>query len=178
MKKVIKRNYPLLKSENLDNLIQSIRSQRVILDSDLAIIYGTTTKALNQAVKRNIGRFPADFMIKLNSRELSKLVTDCDRFALLKHSSSKPYAFTEHGALMLASVLNSDVAIKASISIVRAFVRMRALIKLDKDLKSKLKLLERKISKHDDSFEIVFETLNNLLTIVDKGSKKVGFHVA
>ena len=95
-----------------------------MLDYDLAAVYGVTTKALNQAVKRNRDRFPADFVFELTLDEKYELVTNCDRLATLKHSSSVPYAFTEHGAVMLASVLKSKRAMEVSVFVVRAFIRM------------------------------------------------------
>ncbi len=111
--------------ENIENLILNIRGKQVMLDRDLARLYGVETKVLNQAVKRNIERFPERFMFQLTDTELIKLVTICDRFNSLKHSSSFPYAFTEHGVTMLASVLKSDIAVQISIKIVDAFVAMR-----------------------------------------------------
>ena len=104
--------------ENIENLILNIRGKQVMLDRDLARLYGVETKVLNQAVKRNIERFPERFMFQLTDDELIKLVTICDRFNSLKHSSSFPYAFTEHGVTMLASVLKSDIAVQISIKIV------------------------------------------------------------
>ena len=106
--------------ETIENLILSIRGKQVMLDRDLARLYGVETKVLNQAVKRNIERFPDRFMFQLTDNEMVKLVTICDRFKLLKHSSSLPYAFTEHGVTMLASVLKSDIAVQISIKIVDA----------------------------------------------------------
>ena len=95
----------------IENLILNIRGKQVMLDRDLARLYGVETKVLNQAVKRNIERFPERFMFQLTDNEIIKLVTICDRFKLLKHSSSLPYAFTEHGVTMLASVLKSEIAV-------------------------------------------------------------------
>lgn len=97
--------------EEIENLILTIRGKQVMLDRDLARLYGVETKVLNQAVKRNIERFPERFMFQLTDNEVVKLVTICDRFRLLKHSSSLPYAFTEHGVTMLASVLKSEIAV-------------------------------------------------------------------
>ena len=99
----------------IENLILNIRGKQVMLDRDLARLYGVETKVLNQAVKRNIERFPERFMFQLTDNEVVKLVTICDRFRLLKHSSSLPYAFTEHGVTMLASVLKSEIAVQISI---------------------------------------------------------------
>lgn len=105
--------------------IVSIRSVQVVLDRDLADLYGVKTKALNQAVKRNIERFPDRFMFRLIEAEMRELVTNCDRFQKLKHSSSPMYAFTEQGVAMLSAVLRSEIAITVSIRIMDAFVAMR-----------------------------------------------------
>ncbi|MFH1195444.1 MAG: ORF6N domain-containing protein [bacterium] len=113
--------------ESIELKIFSFRNQRVMIDYDLAQLYGVTTKRLNEQVKRNIDRFPQDFMFKINKKEKDELVANCDHFGMLKFSSSLPYAFTEHGTIMLASVLNSDIAVKASIQIVRAFVKLRVI---------------------------------------------------
>ena len=106
----------------IQHLIFEIRGQRVMLDRDLAMLYGVETKVLNQAVKRNIDCFPPDFMFTLKVSEYQDVVTNCDRFASLKHSTVMPHAFTEHGIVMLASVLRSEVAIQMNVQITRAFV--------------------------------------------------------
>ena len=113
--------------KDIEDRIFCIRGVNVMIDRDLADIYGVKTKALNQAVKRNIERFPERYRFQLSDNELDKLVTICDRLQTLKHSSSNPYAFTEQGVSMLASVLNSDTAIDTSIKIIDAFVAMRHL---------------------------------------------------
>ena len=105
----------IVAQEVIENMIQVIREKKVMIDRDLAGLYEVETKALNQAVKRNIDRFPVDFMFQLSPAEKNELVTNCDRFALLKHSSVMPYAFTEYGVAMLSSVLNSPRAIKINI---------------------------------------------------------------
>ena len=110
---------------NLDDMIFIIRNQRVMIDRDLAKLYGVPTYRLNEAVKRHINRFPLDFMFRITKQELDELIAICDEFASLKHSSSYPFAFTEHGVAMLASVLNTDKAIEINIEIIRAFVRLR-----------------------------------------------------
>jgi len=106
----------------IERAILTVRGQRVMIDADLASLYGVTTKALNQALKRNRKRFPADFVFQLTRTEKRELVTDCDRFARLKHSTALPNAFTEHGAVMAATILNSDAAVRASVFVVRAFI--------------------------------------------------------
>lgn len=112
---------------NIQNMVYEIRGQQVMLDYDLAQLYGTGTKVLNQAVRRNAERFPEDFIFQLSDDETNKLVTNCDRFNILKHSSSNPFAFTEQGVAMLSSVLRSKTAVDINISIMRAFVAARKL---------------------------------------------------
>ena len=111
--------------EPIRNKIYEIRGQRVMLDRDLSELYGVQTKVLNQAVKRNIKRFPPDFMFQLSMDETRQLVTNCDRLSILKHSSSMPYVFTEEGVAMLSGVLRSDMAVDTNIRIMRAFVSFR-----------------------------------------------------
>ncbi|MDP1735769.1 MAG: ORF6N domain-containing protein [Sulfuritalea sp.] len=111
--------------ETVANRILLLRGQRVMLDADLAELYGVETKVLNQAVKRNTERFPMDFMFQLTGAEKEEVVTNCDHLARLKFSSSLPYAFTEHGALMLGNVLKSSRAVEVSLLVVRAFVQIR-----------------------------------------------------
>jgi len=128
----------------LEHRILLIRGHRVMLDSDLADVYGTTTKALNQAVKRNTERFPADFMFQLTQSERLEVVTNCDHLHKLKYSPVLPFAFTEHGAIMLASVLNSPIAIRASIAVVRAFIRFREVLINHKELAGRFAELEKR----------------------------------
>jgi hypothetical protein len=142
------------------------------LDRDLAELYGVPTKRLNEQVKRNIERFPEDFMFRLTRREKDELVANCDRFTLLKHSPSFPYAFTEHGALMLANVIKSPVAVEVSILIVRVFVRLRELISSHKDLKDKIEAME---ARYDYQFKVVFDAIKELLTPPEKPKRRIGF---
>jgi hypothetical protein len=133
-----------------------------------------STKALNQAVKRNARRFPPDFMFRLTKKEKDELVTNCDRFQPLKHSSVSPRAFTEQGVAMLSSVLNSDRAIEVNIAIMRAFVHLRKMIASHKELAKKLKELEHHIKDHDEKIQAIFEAIQQLITLPEK-SKKIGF---
>jgi hypothetical protein len=143
----------------IEGKILILREQKVILDSDLAELYGVSTKQLNQQVKRNLRRFPEDFMFKLNEREAkflrSQFVTSKDSRGGRQYY---PYAFTEQGIAMLSSVLNSERAIDANIAIMRAFVRLRQILGANKDLAEKLINME---IKYDEQFEIVFEILEN-----------------
>lgn len=129
-------------TDQVGEFIQMIRATPVLIDKDLATLYGVTTKALNQAVNRNIERFPPGFKFQLNNEEKDELVTNCDRFKKLKHSSSLPYAFTEQGVAMLSAVLRSNTAIKTSISIMNAFVAMRQFIQTNTALVQRMNSLE------------------------------------
>jgi phage regulator Rha-like protein len=124
--------------ERIERAILSIRGEKVMLDSDLAELYGVSAGALNQAVKRNLGRFPPDFMFRLTEVEKTEVVTNCDNLVRLKFSPHLPYAFTEHGALMLANVLNSERATQISVQVVHAFVRLRQMLGSNAELAHKL----------------------------------------
>jgi hypothetical protein len=166
----------LIPVETIANKIFFLRNEKVLLDRDLAELYGVSTKALNQAVKRNARRFPPDFMFRLTKKEKDELVTNCDRFQPLKHSSVSPRAFTEQGVAMLSSVLNSDRAIEVNIAIMRAFVHLRKMIASHKELANKLKELEHHIKGHDEKIQAIFEAIQQLITLPEEESKKkIGF---
>ena len=149
--------------EPVNDLILTLRSKSVLVDADLAALYGVTTKALNQAVQRNIERFPEGFKFQLNQEEKDELVTNCDRFKRLKHSTTLPHAFTEQGVAMLSAVLRSDTAIRTSISIMNAFVAMRQFIQTNNTLMqrmSSLELQQMALAKDTQTqFEKVFSEL-------------------
>jgi hypothetical protein len=161
----------------LQNMIFIIRGQKVMIDKDLAELYGTETKVLNQAVKRNIKRFPDEFMFSLSPEEKKQLVTNCDRFTSWKHSTAKPYAFTEHGVAMLSSVLNSERAIEMNIRIIRAFIRLRDMVTENKDLRHAIETLEKRVDDHDKAIQIAFNTLKQILEppVPKKPKVKMGF---
>ena len=143
----------------LESLILTIRGQKVLLDADLATIYEVPTKALNQAVKRNPDRFPGDFRFQLTRAERDEVVTNCDHLRGLRFSPTLPWAFTEHGAIMAASVLNGQQAVQMSVFVARAFVRLRALARSHSVLAAKLQELESRVSTHDkELLEIVSPT--------------------
>ena len=146
-----------------------------MVDRDLAELYGVETKHLNRQVKRNIQRFPEEFMLQLTIEERNQLVTICHRFKTMKHSSSLPYVFTEHGVAMLASVLKSDRAVKISINIIKAFVKLREMLSTHKELAHKLAQLERKIEKHDDEIKLIFDAIRQLMTPPEPRRKRIGF---
>ena len=170
-------NVSLVPMERIERAILLIRGEKEMLDSDLAELYGVKTKALNQAVKRNTPRFPADFMFRLTSAEADDLRRLRSQFVTLKrgeHRKFLPYAFTEHGALMLANVLNSERAAQTSVQVVRAFVRLRQLLASNAELARNLNSLEK---KYDAQFRVVFEAIRKLMTPEPPKRREIGFHV-
>ena len=157
------------KEKSLQDYIFTIRGKQVMIDRDLALLYQVDTKVLNQAVKRNIDRFPQDFRFQLTNEEKNELVTNCDRFKNLKHSSSNPYAFTEQGISMLSAVLKSKVAIEVSIKIIRAFVQMRKVLLSNASIFQRLENVEQKLLTHDKNFEKIFKALENQNEIPTQG---------
>ena len=160
----------LIPIERIEKSILLIRGQKVMIDADLAILYGIATKALKQAVKRNIDRFPEDFMFELTSEEKHEVVTNCDHLRKLKFSPYLPFAFTEYGALMLANVLNSPRAVQVSLQIVRTFVRLRQLLASNAELARKLEALEK---KYDQQLKVVFDVIRQLLQPPEKPKRSI-----
>ena len=154
--------------------IMNLRGTKIMIDHDLAELYGVSTKRLKEQVRRNINRFPEDFMFQLTEEEKQEVVAICDHLANLRYSPYLPYAFTEHGAVMLASVLNSERAILVNIQIVRVFTRLRRILLSNKDIRRELEVLKRVT---DDRFRIVFETLDQLLSTEERPKRKIGFEV-
>jgi ORF6N domain len=160
----------------VETLILVLRGQRVLLDSDLARIYGVSTKALNQAIKRNSARFPEDFVFRLRLPERDQVVTNCDHLKGLKFSHSLPYVFTEYGAIMVANVLNSPKAVEMSVFVVRAFVRMREKFAANQVLEKRLAEIERKLLLHDSSLRDLYNRIRPLLLPPPEPVKrKIGF---
>ena len=170
----------------IEGRIQVLRGLRVMIDADLASLYGVPTKVLNQAVKRNAGRFPTDFMFQLDAAEKLEVVTNCDHLAKLKFSRSLPFAFTEYGAVALANVLASAQAVEMGIYVVRAFVRLRQAASLHADLDQRLIELEEKTERlelsHDTfsrntraQLKQVFDALRELMTPPDPPKRPIGF---
>jgi hypothetical protein len=147
-----KKNLPV-PAENIDSVIQTIRGQKVILDADLAHIYGVSTKRLNEQFRRNLDRFPADFAFQLTEGEKAEVVANCDHLRQLKFSHVLPWAFTENGAIMAASILNSPEAVRLSVFVVRAFVKMRELLGGTGDQTKQLKELEAELRSRLDVHE-------------------------
>jgi hypothetical protein len=161
----------------LESVILTLRNQKVILDADLAVIYGVATKVLNQAVKRNAERFPDDFRFQLTAGETLEVVTNCDHLTQLKFSRTRPYAFTEHGALMAANVLNSPDAVKMSVYVVRAFIQQRELLMAQSDVLKKLAQMDAKLLQHDEALRVIWRELQPLLSPPPAAPKRqIGFH--
>ncbi len=157
----------------IESKIFLIRGQKVMLDNDLAELYGVETKRLNEQMRRNIERFPEDFMFRLSAEEKAEVVANCDHLAKLKYSPTLPYAFTEHGALMLGNVLKSERAVEVSLMVVRAFVQLRQMLASNVELSRKLAALEK---NYDIKFKAVFEAIHELMTPSDPGKKRpIGF---
>jgi phage regulator Rha-like protein len=166
----------IVPAELIENKIYFIRNKKVMLDSELAELYGVSTKRLNEQVRRNIERFPEDFMFVLTKEEADFLRS---QIATLKkgrgqHSKYSPYAFTEHGAIMAATILNSPGAIEMSIFVVRAFVKLREMLIQHKDLKYKIEEMEK---KYDSQFKIVFNAIKELMAPPEKQVRKIGFKI-
>jgi hypothetical protein len=180
----------LLIPEKIAPLVHLLRHEKVILDSDLAELYGVPTKVLNQAVQRNIDRFPPDFMFQLTEDELetlrSQIVTSKNaESSLMFHSGTSktrggrrtlPYVFTEQGVAMLSSVLRSPRAVEVNIAIMRTFVQLRRLMDSNALLAQKIEALEAKYAEHDQHFEVVFEAIKQLISTPVPPSREIGFH--
>ena len=167
----------LVPSKRIERSILFIRRQKVMLDADLADLYGVTTKRLNEQVRRNAERFPEDFLFQLSAEEKAEVVAKCDHHAKLKFSPVLPYAFTEHGAIMAASVLNSPQAAEVSVFVVRAFVRLRELAGTNREIMAKLEQLERRVVSHDKAIISLFDAIRQMMQPAEKGRKSIGFKV-
>jgi len=160
--------------QRIEKSILLIRGQKVMLDTDLANLYGVETRTLTQAVKRNAERFPSDFMFQLTRDEFDSLRS---QIVISKGKGGRryrPYAFTEQGVAMLSTVLRSKRAVQVNVEIMRAFVRLRQMLAAHKDLAHKLAALEK---KYDEQFKVVFDAIRNLMTPIEKPRKKIGFEI-
>jgi len=165
----------LIPDEVVMNKIYLLRNQKVMLDRDLADLYGIKPIRLREQVKRNISRFPANFMFQLNEEEVESMVS---HFAIpsKKHLGGYlPYAFTEHGVLMLANVLKTEIAMQVSIRLIEIFVKMRELLLSHKDILLQLEKIEKKLTRHDDDIALIFEYLKQLLNPPQTPRRKIGF---
>jgi hypothetical protein len=166
--------------ESVEQAIFLLRGQKVMLDRDLAAFYGVETKAVKRAVRRNLERFPNDFMFELTLEEANQIKILRRQIGTLRwgeHAKYRPYAFTQEGVAMLASVLRSTEAARINVAILRAFVRLRDTLALHKELAYKLADLERKIENHDESIHTLFEAIRQLMKPHQEARKEIGFHV-
>jgi hypothetical protein len=164
----------IVPAEVIHRRIFLIRGEKIMVDRDLAELYGVQTKVLNQAVRRNKERFPESFMFQLTKSERDELVTNCDHLSGLKFSSQMPYAFTEQGVAMLSSVLRSKRAIQVNIQIMTTFVQLRRMLADNKELARRLDELER---KYDAQFKVVFDALRKLISPPDPPKRPIDFGV-
>ena len=153
-----------------------LRGQRVMLDRDLAVLYGVQTRVLNQAVKRNSDRLPEDFVFTLSREEIQRISQTVTSSASLKFSK-QVRAFTEQGVAMLSSVLRSDRAIRVNVAIMRTFVRLRQTLESNRELAQKFSELERRVGKHDDEIAAILEAIRQLMAPPEKPRREIGFHV-
>lgn len=163
--------------ERMVQSIRWIRAQKVLLDSDLAALYGVTTGNLNKAVNRNRDRFPSDFMFQLSAEEAEDLIFQIGRSKGRGGRRHRPYAFTEQGIAMLSSVLNSDRAIRVNIAIMRAFVKLRQTLETNRELARTFSELERRVGKHDQEIAAILEAIRQLMAPPEKPRREIGFHV-
>jgi hypothetical protein len=171
------QNTELCQTPRAENIILVIRGRRVIVDADLARLYGVTTAALNQAVRRNAARFPVDFAFQLTPEEKKEVITNCDHLGMLKFSKSLPMVFTEYGAVMAASIINSEAAIRTSVFVVRAFIEMRHTIAAGIEIGLKLKDLEHRVDGHDRELSAIVEEIRLLVSDAKSSpTKTIGFH--
>jgi hypothetical protein len=162
-------------AERIEKAILLVRGQKVMLDKDLAMLYGAETRVLNQAVRRNIKRFPPDFMFELTREEIMR-ISQTVISSEIKYSR-RVHAFTEQGVAMLSSVLNSERAIEVNIAIMRVFVRLREMMAKHKELAFKLAEHEDRLEGHDEQIQNIFEAIRQLMTPPDRPRKKIGFEV-
>lgn len=165
----------LISQEAVESKIFFIRYKKVMIDKDLAELYGVSTKVLNQAVKRNIERFPEEFMFQLTKEEEISLRSQFVTLKRGEHRKYLPFAFTEQGVAMLSSVLKSRRAIQVNIAIMKTFVKLRETLSAHKELAHKLNELENKIEKHDEEIKLIFNAIRQLMKQEEKPKRKVGF---
>ncbi len=161
----------------IERVIYLVRDQRVMLDSDLAVLYGVSTKRFNEQIRRNEKRFPPDFMFKMTSKEYENLRSQIATSRQVRHGGRRylPNLFTEHGSIMAASVLNSQQAVDMSIFVVRAFVRLRDLLATHHQLAAKLEEFERKLTAHDEHIVVLFKALRLLMEEPVPEKRRIGF---
>jgi hypothetical protein len=164
----------------IERVVQSIlriRGQKMLLDSDLAALYGVTTGSLNKAVSRNRDRFPSDFMFQLSAKEAEDLIFQIGRSKGRGGRRHRPYAFTEQGIAMLSSVLNSDRATKVNIAVMRAFLKLRWVLDTNRELAGKFLVLENCVGRQDEEIPAILEAIQQLMAPSEEPRREIGFHV-
>jgi hypothetical protein len=154
----------LVKISDIERRILLVRGEKVIVDADLAAFYGVSTRRLNEQVKRNRNRFPGDFVFQLTPEEKSEVIANCDHLSRLKYSKVPPHAFTEHGAIMAANVINCSRAVEMSVFVVRAFVRMRRTIADHAELAKRISQLERRSAGHDEDIRALIKLVKGMIS--------------
>ncbi|MFC2096848.1 ORF6N domain-containing protein [Bacteroidota bacterium] len=172
--KEMKKTVSILKETNIVNYIHIVRGIKIILDYDLALLYHVETKVLKQQVRRNIRRFPVDFMFELKIDEYSSLRSQIVTLKRGQHSKYPPFAFTEQGVAMLSGILRSDLAIDVNIAIMRTFVQLREIMNNHKELETKIENLEK---NYDEKFSVVFRTIKQIIQHKSEPRKKIGFKI-
>ena len=163
--------------EPIQSCILVLRGTRVMIDADLARLYGVATKRLNEQVKRNARKFPEDFVFQLSAEEKAEVVAKCDHLRNLRFAKSLPYAFTEHGAIQAANILNSDAATEMSVHVVRAFIRLRLMVVNHKAIAAKLAELDARVGAHDEQLTAVIAAIRRLAAPEGpRHRRKIGFH--
>jgi hypothetical protein len=168
----------LMSNKPIESLIFAVRGQKVIIDRDLAQIYGVKTSRLNEQVKRNIARFPEDFVFQLTRNEAQTWLHSRSQIAILKPGQNikyLPFAFTEHGAIMAANVLKSSLANQMSVFVVRAFIKMRGIATAHRELSQRLSELEKRVDMSDEKIQVILKAVRQLMAPPEKAPKKIGF---
>ena len=173
MAKVVKKL--TVADEIIVNKIYYLRKQKIMLDRDLAELYGVKAIRLREQVKRNLDRFPSNFMFQLTAKEVEVMVSQNAIPSKQQLGGFMPYAFTEHGVLMLANVLKSKQALDVSISVIEIFVKMREMLSTNKDILLQMQKVEKKLTAHDEDIKLIFEYLKKLLTPPSEPRKRIGF---
>ncbi len=171
-------NFPSVSASGVESMIFLIRGQRVMLSTDLARLYGVEPKVLIQAVKRNAGRFPPDFMFQLDGQEVARSRSQIVTLKRGQNIKYRPYAFTEQGVAMLSSVLRSERAIEINVAIMRVFVKLREALTAHKELVVKLAELEGRIAGHDENIQTLFEAIRQMMLPPEPPPKEIGFHAS
>ena len=166
----------ILAMRDVAQRILILRGEKVLLDRDLALLYGVETRVLNQAVRRNADRFPPDFVFKLSRTEIGRISQFVTSSSTLKFSK-QVRAFTEQGVAMLSSVLNSDRAVKVNIAIMRAFVKLRQTLETNRELARRFSELEKRVGKHDEEIAAIIDAIRQLMVPAKKPTREIGFHV-